>query len=53
MVREESSKEVRYRVAARGEEAALILLGFLNYGLKRGIGPKPPIDQSSTARPLP
>lgn len=53
VVREVASKEVRYRLTARGEEAALILLGFLNYGLKHHIGPKPPIDQSSTARPLP
>lgn len=34
-------REVRYDLTRRGEDAALILLAFLNYGLKHHVGPQP------------
>ncbi|MGP8072608.1 MAG: winged helix-turn-helix transcriptional regulator [Thermoplasmata archaeon] len=35
-------REVRYRLTTHGEDSALILLAFLQYGLKHHIGPLPP-----------
>ena len=39
--RRAEGREVRYRLTRRGEDAALILLAFLNYGLKHLVGPQP------------
>lgn len=37
--REVAGNEVRYRLSPRGEDAGLILLAFLQYGLKHHVGP--------------
>ena len=41
VTRELEGGVTRYRLTARGEDAALILLAFLNYGLKQYVGPRP------------
>jgi DNA-binding HxlR family transcriptional regulator len=43
VVRERVGKSVRYRLTPRGDGAALILLAFLQYGLKHYVGPQPPL----------
>ncbi|MCI4318314.1 MAG: helix-turn-helix transcriptional regulator, partial [Thermoplasmata archaeon] len=60
VLRRTAGREVRYRLTRRGEEAALILLAFLNYGLKHHVGPQPTAwttvsDAGATpcGRPLP
>jgi DNA-binding HxlR family transcriptional regulator len=42
IVREVDGREVRYRLTARGQDATLILLAFLQYGLKHQVGPLDP-----------
>jgi len=42
VLREQSGREVRYRLTPRGEDAGLILLAFLQYGLKHHVGPQTP-----------
>ncbi|MGI0131446.1 MAG: winged helix-turn-helix transcriptional regulator [Thermoplasmata archaeon] len=42
VAREASGSVVRYRLTDRGNDAALILLAFLQYGLKQYIGLQPP-----------
>jgi DNA-binding HxlR family transcriptional regulator len=37
--REVAGNDVRYRLTPRGEDAGLILLAFLQYGLKHHVGP--------------
>jgi DNA-binding HxlR family transcriptional regulator len=39
--REATGREVRYRLTSQGEDAGLILLAFLQYGLKPHVGPVP------------
>lgn len=41
VIREVREKAVRYRLTPRGGDAALILLAFLNYGLRYYGGPRP------------
>jgi DNA-binding HxlR family transcriptional regulator len=49
VVREQMGQEVRYRLTSRGEDAALILLAFLQYGLKYYVAPIPSGRPSSKA----
>ncbi|MGA8302267.1 MAG: helix-turn-helix domain-containing protein [Thermoplasmata archaeon] len=42
VTREVRGKAVRYRLTRRGDDAAFILLAFLQYGLKHHVGPQPP-----------
>jgi len=51
VVRAAEAGTVRYRLTPRGEDAALILLAFLNYGLKQYVGPRPPALGDRTAAP--
>lgn len=39
--RREASGEVTYHLTRQGEDAALVLLAFLQYGLKHHVGPRP------------
>lgn len=43
VLRETRGREVRYRLTRKGEAAALILLAFLQYGLRHLAGPIPPV----------
>jgi len=43
VTREVSGREVRYRLTARGGDAGIILLAFLQYGLKHHVGPRRPV----------
>jgi DNA-binding HxlR family transcriptional regulator len=43
VVRTTVGRSVRYRLTPRGADAALILLAFLQYGLKHHVGPQPPL----------
>ncbi|MCI4357657.1 MAG: helix-turn-helix transcriptional regulator [Thermoplasmata archaeon] len=52
--REKTGKAVHYRLTSRGEDAGLILLAFLRYGLKNRSKPEPvglPAKGSSPAHP--
>jgi len=40
VTRRVSGRDVRYHLTARGEDAGLILLAFLQYGLKHLVGPQ-------------
>ena len=51
VVREVAEKSIRYHLTARGEDAALIVLAFLNYGLKHHVGPRPPLAPTPQGRP--
>ena len=42
LVREVDGKSVSYRLTARGDDAAIILLAFLRYGLIHFVGPRAP-----------
>ncbi|MCI4339878.1 MAG: helix-turn-helix transcriptional regulator [Thermoplasmata archaeon] len=42
IVRAVAEGAVRYELTPAGEDAALILLAFLNFGLKHSVGPIPP-----------
>ncbi|HXQ94979.1 MAG TPA: helix-turn-helix domain-containing protein [Thermoplasmata archaeon] len=48
VTRSGSGATVRYRLTPRGEDAGLILLAFLNYGLKHHVGPRPPPVSEAT-----
>ena len=48
-----SRGEITYALTAQGEDAALVLLAFLQYGLKHHVGPRPTPTLMPTTRPLP
>ena len=45
--RTSDSTGIRYTLTPRGDDAALILLAFLNFGLKQYVGPRPPVPTRS------
>jgi DNA-binding HxlR family transcriptional regulator len=45
LVRKVADRAIRYRLTKRGEDAALVVLAFLQYGLKHHVGPLPPGPQ--------
>ncbi|MFI5417833.1 MAG: winged helix-turn-helix transcriptional regulator [Candidatus Lutacidiplasmatales archaeon] len=49
--REAEGRTVRYHLTERGEDAAVVLLAFLRYGLRHHTGPQPPATASAPRSP--